>query len=56
MKYLGILMLPLLLLGCDQYYRYPCQDPANWSSDQCKKPICEVNRDCPEHIFNKEKK
>jgi len=56
MKFLSIIMLPLLLLGCDQYYRYPCQDPANWGTEQCKKPICEVNRDCPEHIFNKEKK
>jgi hypothetical protein len=41
----------LLLAGCDTQYRYFCQDPANWESEQCKKPLCEVNRDCPEHVF-----
>lgn len=40
-----------LLSGCEQYFRYPCQDPENWNIEQCKKPICEVNRDCPEYIF-----
>ena len=52
MKYLVLL---LALMGCDQYYRYPCQDPDNWDSKQCKKPLCEVNRDCPELIFKSEK-
>jgi hypothetical protein len=50
-----ILALPLVILaGCDQYYRYPCQNPANWEQDFCKKPLCEVNRDCPEYIFEPE--
>lgn len=40
-----------LLAGCEQYFRYPCQDPENWNAEECKKPICEVNRDCPEYIF-----
>ena len=47
-----VLSMSLLILsGCDQYYRYPCQDPSNWEQDFCKKPLCEVNRDCPEYIF-----
>ena len=50
MKYL-VLLLTLGIAGCDQYYRYPCQDPANWDTPQCKKPLCEVNRDCPELVF-----
>ncbi len=48
------LILLLALTGCEQYYRYPCQDPANWGTEQCKKPICEVNRDCPELVFKTE--
>jgi hypothetical protein len=56
MKYLCFLILPFLLIGCDQYFRYPCQDPEKWDTAQCKKPICEVNRDCPEYIFNTEGK
>ena len=39
------------LTGCEQAYRYPCQDPANWDTPECKRPICEVNRDCPDYIF-----
>lgn len=47
-----VLTLSLLALGgCSDRYRYPCQDPANWNTDRCKKPICEVSKDCPEYIF-----
>jgi len=47
----------LLLAGCgQQYYRYPCQNPDNWEKVECKKPICEANRDCPEYIFKTPKK
>ena len=58
MKYIIAACVPLLLAGCDgdyQYYRYACQDPANWETAECKKPLCEVSRTCPEHIFNTEK-
>jgi hypothetical protein len=41
----------VVLAGCSQQFRYPCQDPANWDRDECKRPICEVNRDCPDLIF-----
>ena len=51
MKYLMFLAIPLLLSACEQRYRYPCQDPANWELNICKKPLCEVNKDCPEYIF-----
>jgi hypothetical protein len=52
-KWLAVLIfLPLALafFGGDRY-RYPCQDPANWDKEICKKPTCDVNRSCPEHIF-----
>jgi hypothetical protein len=49
---IAILAIPIVFSsGCDQYYRYPCQNPANWEKESCKKPLCEVNRDCPEYIF-----
>jgi len=32
-------------------FRYPCQNPANWDSPQCQKPLCDVTRTCPEHVF-----
>lgn len=52
-KWLGVLiLLPLALavFGGDRF-RYPCQDPANWDKEMCKKPLCDVTRQCPEHIF-----
>ena len=47
-----LLILPLTLafFGHDQF-RYPCQDPLNWEKEECKFPICDVTRTCPEQIF-----
>ena len=55
LKFIPLLCASVILVGCEQYYRYPCQDPNNWELDTCKKPLCEVNRDCPEHIFKEDK-
>lgn len=49
--YAAIAAFATVLTGCDQHYRYPCQNPANWSTEECQKPLCEVNRSCTEHIF-----
>jgi hypothetical protein len=54
-KYLCILGM-VLLSGCSDYYRYPCQNPDNWDKDMCKKPWCDINKTCPEHIFKEEAK
>lgn len=42
----------LTLTGCgyDGFYRYPCQDPANWEASECKPPVCTVNGACPEDL------
>jgi hypothetical protein len=48
-----ILALPIMIAaGCEQKYRYPCQDAKNWETEHCQKPRCEIHRDCPSHIFN----
>jgi len=52
-KWLLLLMvapLALAIFGGDRF-RYPCQDPENWDTKQCKLPTCDVTRTCPEHIF-----
>ncbi|NBW58210.1 hypothetical protein EB118_17065 [bacterium] len=51
-----VLLLALLISGCSDYYRYPCQNPENWDKDICKKPYCDINKSCPEHIFKEEAK
>lgn len=47
-----ILVLGLSGCGYDGHFRYPCQDPANWESAECKPPICTVNGACPEDLVN----
>ena len=52
MKIKIITLIALLcLVGCEDRFRYPCQDPANWNSAECQKPICEATRTCPELLF-----
>lgn len=45
-----ILLLTLLLAGCSDMYRYPCQNPDNWEHKVCKKPYCSANGTCPEDL------
>ena len=54
MKYLSLLLLSLLV-ACQENYRYPCQDPENWDTKQCKKPYCSANGTCPEDLTHYEK-
>ena len=54
MRYLSLLILPLLL-ACSEGYRYPCQDPDNWETKECKKPWCSANGTCPEDLTPYEK-
>jgi hypothetical protein len=52
-----MLIMPsmLVLAGCSERYRYPCQDPANWESQECQKPFCSANGTCPEDLRHYEK-
>jgi len=36
----------LLLVGCEDTYRYPCQDPANKDKAECNRPLCEADGFC----------
>ena len=45
-----LLIAVLVLTGCSENYRYPCQDPDNWSKRICQKPYCSANGTCPEDL------
>ncbi len=45
----------LLLTGCEENYRYPCQDPENWDKKICQKPYCSANGTCPEDLTHYDK-
>lgn len=48
MKYLLISLL--FLAGCEDRYRYPCQNPDNFALEQCQKPKCLFTQQCPEYL------
>jgi hypothetical protein len=50
MKKLLLLSLLLTLLGCEERYRYHCQDPANWPQKRCQRPDCLFTQDCPDYL------
>ena len=41
-----MLVVPLLLVGCTDTYRYPCQDPENKDNPECTRPVCEADGMC----------
>ena len=46
-KYVLLMLSIIVFTGCQERYRYPCQDPAKIHSDECKPEICEETRTCP---------
>ena len=48
-------VLLVLITGCDDRYRYPCQDPKNWQNEECKPPICTATATCPDQLIKPEK-
>jgi hypothetical protein len=46
----------LMMVGCSDRFRYPCQDPDNWEKQECKKPWCSADGTCPEDLTHYEKK
>lgn len=49
MKYALFIVLALLA-GCEEKYRYPCQNPDNFQKPECQKPKCLFTQMCPEYM------
>lgn len=47
-------IMVVLLFGCEDHFRYPCQDPKNWEAAECKAPICTATGTCPEQLVKPE--
>ena len=50
MRNLVLLSLLLVLMGCEERYRYYCQDPKNFSAKRCQRPDCLFTQDCPDYL------
>jgi hypothetical protein len=44
------LVLLLLLAGCEDHYRYHCQDPKHFIEKRCQRPDCLFTQDCPDYL------
>ena len=44
------LVLLIALAGCNDHYRYPCQNPDNFYKAECQKPKCLFTQQCPEYL------
>jgi hypothetical protein len=49
MKYF-LLVTFIFLVGCEDRYRYPCQNPDNFHKPECVKPRCLFTQQCPEYL------
>lgn len=49
MKY-AVLALAVLLAGCEERFRYDCQNPKFWAKEECQRPMCSINGVCPDQL------
>ena len=42
------------LTGCEDKYRYACQDPANWGTPTCESPLCDADSTCTKDLIGAE--
>ena len=49
-----IILSVLALFGCQDRYRYSCQDPANHLKTQCLPPACEASGTCTKYLIKGE--
>lgn len=47
-------VLLIVLGGCQERFRYPCQDPANWETARCQRPQCAITQECPDQLVKPE--
>lgn len=52
MRVVVLLVALVAFTGCQDRYRYDCQDPANWQDELCKKPRCIAMGYCTEWLID----
>lgn len=45
-----IFLIAVFLAGCEDQYRYKCQNPDNFHKPECQKPKCLFTQQCPEYL------
>lgn len=50
MRLFMVFLILFVLWGCQDRYRYFCQDPKNFSEKRCQRPDCLFSQDCPDYL------
>jgi hypothetical protein len=50
-KIIPLFFLILSSCGYQGYYRYSCQDPESWESEDCNPPICKADGACSKDLI-----
>ncbi len=50
MRVASLLLVLVAITGCQDRYRYDCQDPDNWEVPECQKPKCVASGYCTEYL------
>ena len=48
-KYIFLIAM-FLLYGCEDRWRYECQNPKNFALKKCQRPDCQFTQDCPDYL------
>jgi len=51
MRVVFLFVIVWVLFGCQDRFRYPCQDPANWQTERCQRPQCAITQECPDQLI-----
>lgn len=44
-------IVAVFVISKDGFYRYPCQNPDNWTKLECQPPICTATKQCPQDLL-----
>jgi hypothetical protein len=55
LRSIALIFLALAWLsGCEDRFRYPCMDKANWKKQECQRPDCAITGTCPDQLLKAE--
>lgn len=49
-KLLTLFVVLMAFAGCEDRYRYPCQNPDNFAKPDCQRPKCLFTQMCPDYL------
>ena len=50
MKRLVVMTVLVVMAGCQDRYRYKCQDPSHFQDAECQRPKCLFTQTCPDYL------